>query len=393
MIVEKASEVLERYQLCDHCLGRLFAKLGKGTNEERGKAIRFVLNMERAKEGLPPVEEPKECELCNNVFDRIPELVEKMKETSGNVEFDTFLVGSRFPDEIMEKERAIWDEFGIEAAEPINREFNRELGKAFGKATEKDTSKSPDVVFIAEPYTGKIELQINPLYIYGRYRKLVRGIPQTPHPDFEESVASIICRPFSRATGGKCVFKGAGREDVDVRMLGKGRPFILEIKRPKRRKIDLEGIAREINASGKVEVLNLRFTTPDEAEKVLSTPHRKEYLALVLVEEGVTPEEAEEVAKKLTGLEIHQRTPWRVRKARADKVRVRRVHHAEAKWIDEKHFELRLITDGGLYIKELISGDKGRTKPSFSDLLGKSAWCERLDVLNVLDEQSSGDSS
>ncbi|MDI3474385.1 MAG: tRNA pseudouridine synthase 10 [Thermococcaceae archaeon] len=393
MIVEKASEVLERYQLCDHCLGRLFAKLGKGTNEERGKAIRFVLNMERAKEGLPPVEEPKECELCNNVFDRIPELVEKMKETSGNVEFDTFLVGSRFPDEIMEKERAIWDEFGIEAAEPINREFNRELGKAFGKATEKDTSKSPDVVFIAEPYTGKIELQINPLYIYGRYRKLVRGIPQTPHPDFEESVASIICRPFSRATGGKCVFKGAGREDVDVRMLGKGRPFILEIKRPKRRKIDLEGIAREINASGKVEVLNLRFTTPDEAEKVLSTPHRKEYLALVLVEEGVTPEEAEEVAKKLTGLEIHQRTPWRVRKARADKVRVRRVHHAEAKWIDEKHFELRLITDGGLYIKELISGDKGRTKPSVSDLLGKSAWCERLDVLNVLDEQSSGDSS
>ncbi len=139
--------------------------------------------------------------------------------------------------------------------------------------------------------------------------------PQTPHPDFEESVASIICRPFSKATGGKCVFKGgAGREDVDVRMLGNGRPFILEIKRPKRRKINLEEIAREINASGKVEVLNLRFTTPDEAERVLSTPHRKEYLALVLVEEGVTPEEAEEIAKKLTGLEIHQRTPWRVRK-------------------------------------------------------------------------------
>ncbi len=82
MIVEKASEVLERHQLCDHCLGRLFAKLGKGTNEKRGKAIRFVLNMERAKDGLPPVEEPKECELCNNVFEKIPELVEKMKEAA-----------------------------------------------------------------------------------------------------------------------------------------------------------------------------------------------------------------------------------------------------------------------------------------------------------------------
>ncbi|ASJ03236.1 pseudouridine synthase [Thermococcus profundus] len=385
MIAEKAEKILEKHNLCNHCLGRLFASLGKGTNEDRGRAIRFVINMERSARGLPPIQEPEKCELCDNVFERIPGIVEDMKRAAEGVEFETFLVGSRFPDGVKDKEKVIWEEFGVDTAEPINREFNRELGKAFGRATGKDTSKSPDVVFIVEPYSGRIELQINPLYVYGRYRKLVRGIPQTPLPDFEESVASIICRPFSRITGGKCVFKGAGREDVDVRMLGNGRPFILEIKRPKRRKFDLKEIVREINESGKVEVLDLRFTTPDEAENVLSTPHRKEYLAFVLVEEGVTPEEAEEVAKKLRGLEVHQRTPWRVRKVRADKVRVRKVHDAEARWIDGKHFELRLVTDGGLYIKELISGDNGRTKPSVSDLLGKRAWCERLDVLNILD--------
>lgn len=386
MIVEKAGEVLEKYRLCDHCLGRLFAKLGKGTNEERGRAVRFVLNMEHSARGLEPIKEPDECGLCHNVFGRIPELVETMKKASEGIEFETFLVGSRFLEEIREKERAIWGEFGIDTAEPINREFNRELGKAFGRATGKETSKEPDVVFIVEPFSGNVELQINPIYVYGRYRKLVRGIPQTPLPDFEDSVASIICRAFSRAFGGKCVFKGAGREDVDVRMLGNGRPFIVEVKSPKRRKVNLENVAEEINASGKVEVLNLRFVSAKEAEEVLTKNHRKEYLALVLVEEGVTPEEAEEVAKKLTGLEIHQRTPWRVRKARADRVRVRKVHEAEARWVDGKHFELRLVTDGGLYIKELISGDKGRTKPSVTDLLGKNAWCERLDVLNILDE-------
>ncbi|NJE30875.1 tRNA pseudouridine(54/55) synthase Pus10 [Thermococcus sp. 18S1] len=386
MIIEKAAEVLESHELCDHCLGRLFAGLGKGTNEERGKAVRFVLNMERSARGLPPIEAPETCELCGNVFERIPELTGRMGEAAAGVEFETFLVGSRFPEEVRENEKALWGEFDIGTAEPINREFNRELGKAFGRATGKDTSKNPDVVFIVEPYSGRIELQINPLYIYGRYRKLVRGIPQTPLPDFEESVASIICRAFSRASGGKCVFKGAGREDVDVRMLGNGRPFIVEIKRPKKRKLDLDAIAGEINSSGKVEVLNLRFVSAKEAEEVLTRNHRKEYLALVLVEEGVTPEEAEEVARKLRGLEIRQRTPWRVRRARADKVRVRRVHEAEARWLDEKHFELRLVTDGGLYIKELISGDKGRTKPSVSDLLGKPAWCERLDVMNILDD-------
>jgi tRNA pseudouridine synthase 10 len=386
MIIENAERVLESHRLCDHCLGRLFARLGRGANEERGRAIRFVLNMERSKRGLPPIEGPQTCELCGNVFERIPELIEGMKNAAEDIEFETFLVGSRFPKEIREREEAIWKEFGIDTAEPINREFNRELGKAFGRATGKDTAKNPDVVFIVEPYSGKIEVQINPLYVYGRYRKLVQGIPQTPLPDFEDSVASIICRAFSRTFGGKCVFKGAGREDVDVRMLGNGRPFVVEIKRPKRRRLDLDAIAREINASGKVEVLNLRFVSPKEAEEVLTRNHRKEYLALVRVDDGVTPEEAEDVARKLKGLEIHQRTPWRVRNARADRVRVKRVHEAEARWLDEKHFELRLVTDGGLYIKELVSGDKGRTKPSVSDLLGKSAWCERLDVLNILDD-------
>jgi tRNA pseudouridine synthase 10 len=386
MIVEKAERVLERHALCDHCLGRLFAKLGKGTNDERGRAIRFVLNMERSARALPPITEPEECELCHNVFDKIPELVEKMKESVSTLEFDTFLVGSRFPSEIRQKEELLWEEFGIDTGEPINREFNRELGKAFGKTTGKEPSRSPDVVFIVEPFSGVIELQVNPVYVYGRYRKLVRGIPQTPLPSFNESVASIICRSFSRAFKGKCIFKGAGREDVDVRTLGRGRPFIVEIKRPMRRKVDLDKVAEEINSSGKVEVLNLRFITPDEAERVLTKDHRKEYLALVFVEEGVSPEEAEEVARKLRGMEIHQRTPWRVRKVRADKVRVRKVYEAQARWVDEKHFELRLVTDGGLYIKELISGDKGRTKPSVSDLLGKKAWCERLDVLDIIDD-------
>lgn len=386
MILETAEKALERHELCNHCLGRLFARLGKGTNEERGKAIRFTLNMERSARGLNPVEEPEECELCHNVFEKIPKLTKLMEKAAEDLEFETFLVGSRFPEEIVEREKALWEELGVETGEPINREFNRELGKAFGRMSGKETSISPDLVFIVEPFSEKIEIQINPVYVYGRYRKLVRGIPQTPLPGFDESVASIICRAFSRAFDGKCVFKGAGREDVDVRMLGNGRPFVVEVKRPRRRKVELGRITEEINASGRVEVLDLRFVSPKEAEEVLTKNHRKEYLALVLVEEGVSPEEAREVAKKLSGLEIHQRTPWRVRRVRADKVRVKRVYKAEARWIDERHFELRLVTDGGLYIKELISGDKGRTKPSVTELLGKGAWCERLDVLNILDE-------
>lgn len=126
-------------------------------NEERGKVIRFVFNMEWVKDGFLLVEEFKECELCNNVFDRIFEFVENMKEVVKDVEFEIFFVGLRFFDEVKEKEKVIWDEFGIEIVELINCEFNCEFGKVFGRVIGKDMLKSFDVVFIVEFYFGKIE--------------------------------------------------------------------------------------------------------------------------------------------------------------------------------------------------------------------------------------------
>jgi len=40
-------------------------------------------------------------------------------------------------------------------------------------------------------------------------------------------------------------------------------------------------------------------------------------------------------------------------------------------------------TESGAYIKELISGDGGRTRPSVAEILGVDARCEALDVLHI----------
>ncbi len=386
MILETAGTVLEKHQLCDHCLGRLFARLGRGTNEERGRAIRLVLRMERQYQGLSPLQEGGTCEVCGGIFGKLPDIVDLCRKKVQNIEFSTFWVGSRFPSKILERERSLWEEYGIDAGESIKTEFNREVGKLLSEKLGKEPSKDADLILIVNPFRMTVELQIRPIYVYGRYRKLVRGIPQTPLRGYRESVASIICRPFSRETGGKCVFKGAGREDADVRMLGDGRPFILEIKNPRRRGIDLEFAVDEINSSGKVEVLDVRFVDKGNAGEVLAGSHRKEYLATVFVEGGISPEEVKKVARRLEGAEIRQRTPHRVKHSRADKIRIKKVYLAEARWVDGTHFELRLITDGGLYIKELVSGDGGRTSPSVSDILGRPAVCKSLDVLNILDD-------
>ncbi|RLG91159.1 MAG: tRNA pseudouridine(54/55) synthase Pus10, partial [Thermoprotei archaeon] len=45
-IINKARKILTKYPLCDHCLGRLFAKLGLDLgNDERGRAIKTLLQM------------------------------------------------------------------------------------------------------------------------------------------------------------------------------------------------------------------------------------------------------------------------------------------------------------------------------------------------------------
>ena len=81
--------------------------------------------------------------------------------------------------------------------------------------------------------------------------------------------------------------------------------------------------------------------------------------------------------------EIHQQTPLRVLRRRADKVRIKHVLDLKCESVDDTTFNMRIKTEGGLYIKELISGDDGRSQPNISDILGVNAVCEQLDVIEV----------
>jgi TIGR01213 family protein len=202
---------------------------------------------------------------------------------------------------------------------------------------------------------------------------------------YPESVEELIAEKVLDATEGhESRFHGAGREDVDVRMLGRGRPFVLEIKEPRVRELKLEELTSQINqeCQGKVEVLDLKMVNKDRRSgiKASSTETYKTYRALVELEETVD----EDKLNDLNSLNIiKQRTPIRVSHRRADKIRTREVKEIQVKLLDSNHFELIVNCEGGLYIKELISSDENRTWPSVTSLLGISAKCIELDVLEV----------
>jgi tRNA pseudouridine synthase 10 len=184
--------------------------------------------------------------------------------------------------------------------------------------------------------------------------------------------------------GNETKFHGSGREDIDVLMLGDGRPFVMEVKHPFKRDIDLKFLRRLINShsDGKIEVNDLKFTDRERIASIKnsSTESYKIYRAIATFENGVTSEDIHKIEKLHT---INQRTPVRVERRRADLVRIRTIDNIEVERIDSKNLKLTIKCQGGLYIKELISGDDGRTVPSISSITANKAICSQLDVIKV----------
>ena len=68
---------------------------------------------------------------------------------------------------------------------------------------------------------------------------------------------------------------------------------------------------------------------------------------------------------------------------RAMKTRRRRLFRLQAKRVTSDRAEMVLRCEGGLYIKEFISGDGGRTTPSVTEFTQIQATCVELDVMKV----------
>ena len=409
-ILAKASSLIEltNGNICNHCLGRKFSDVVKGNgNVERGEKIRKALE-------LPEYDEDTKCDICSDIFKEIDSsLLDLVCEKIDflEVEFDTFVVGCKLPKEIVEKDALISEKLGLDV-EILKREVNREMGKILEKNLPQEVDFDKEDVIIMADFRRmlkedvenpvQVRIQINPIFIEGRYNKLVRNIPQTKWPcrkckgrgceacnftgkQYPESVEELLSETALKYSKGyEAKFHGAGREDIDVRMLGDGRPFVLEIKEPRIRKLDLEKIEREANeaALGKTSYHNLKYTVRKrKAEIKTSSPDTyKVYRALVECEDEIREEDLNKLQSLHT---IQQRTPIRVSHRRADKIREKEVKDLSCKYINPHSFEMIIKTEGGLYIKELISSDEGRSQPSVSEVLGTPAVCAELDVIEV----------
>lgn len=235
-----------------------------------------------------------------------------------------------------------------------------------------------------------------PIYFGGRYLKYSRNVSQTRWIIDEErkgeaSVEEIIggsILPFCQGDSYK--FHAAGREDIDVRMLGSGRPFLVEIQNPRR--IPSNVVVKEMET--KINNLEHKLVGVKSLESVGSqgwtlmregeAEKQKQYAALVWISRPLEDNDLLSISS-LKDLQILQRTPIRVLHRRSPLEREKLIHWMKIERIvgSSQYFLLHLCTQAGTYIKEFVHGDLGRTHPSIGSILGCRAEILRLDVTDV----------
>jgi len=435
-VLEKAQQLLEQYALCDNCLGRQFALLGHGLeNKTRGETIKLLLTM-KAHEMILANEESgftllrtlatngafhaaseilrvqkrrtakaRQCHLCEGIVKDAKKLADKVAKLLAEYEYSTFLIGVKLPVSVEEREDELKAKFDLIFSENMRNEFSRTIGKAASILTGKEVEfRRPDMAVIINPFTSHVLLQVNSLHIAGRYKKLVRGISQSrwfcrncrgkgcercnwTGKMYADSVEEFIATPTLELTKGEAaILHGAGREDVDARMLGHGRPFVIEVKAPKKRFVDLKALEKTINerASAKVEVRDMHFADKELVRRLKKgETSQKTYNVTVDFDRPVPDKELKKLEDTLRGLVVHQQTPQRVLHRRADRVREKYIYEAKVKRLAPNRVRLKVKCQGGLYVKELVTGDEGRTKPSMAEILDTRATPSELDVLEV----------
>lgn len=247
----------------------------------------------------------------------------------------------------------------------------------------------------------EVDVNQSPMYCAGRYNKYSRTLPQSPwiirgKRRFNTSVQELFSKDVQNLFKAEdYTFSSSGREDVDVRMLGTGRPFSIELINPKCTKVTQEAIDALMEKLNKehgenISLRDMTIISKDDLKylKQGEESKKKTYEALCVSKKPLTEELLSNISS-CTPLVLDQKTPIRVLHRRANMVRKKTVYSMNVTAIphsseNQTFFSLKLVTQAGTYVKEFVNGDFGRTVPNLGILLNDSdVDILALDVLSI----------
>jgi tRNA pseudouridine synthase 10 len=373
-ITPTAKKMLAEYDLCDFCLGRMFAKkLRLQSNRMLGKKLHTLLKSTSTK-----------CYICKNLFDAIPYYVQKMLDVSSGYEFETFLVGAKLRPSVLDRDDHIRSKFQIRV-DAVKTNMTREIAKRFARRSKKRAEfADPDVVFTIDFKDESCTIQSRPIFMHGRYTKRSRNIPQKQRPcanckgkgcvtcnhhgiaEFDSVEGAISQLLFERFGAIQAKITWIGGEDATSLVLGSGRPFFVKLLNPKRRKIRLPEKVR----AGQITILGLKLAT-----KIPNMPLQFESDVLLTISSEMTVDA--NIIDKLGVLENSTVAVYDDSGKRSEKV----VRNVKYETLSQNSFALLMTADGGLPLKHFVSGDN--VFPNITDLLGIPCRCDTFDFKRI----------
>ncbi len=311
-------------------------------------------------------------------------LVSRMRE---GYEFRTFQIGVSLPSSYIEREDNIRSRLKLKGRNGIKSQFLSDLREMFKLALHKEIDFiSPDLridLIINEDNEFIFNITPSPIILACKYVKKRRGIPQKnkglaiardqifendSQCDNSFSLEEVVSGYLKQLTSGvKVKFSWIGGEDKESLVLGKGRPFFAEIIKPKRRIITEHNISLKENGI-ELFVLSASKNLPQYPMKFDSVTRIS-----IIAERLVSTKELERLPS-LSG-----RTIWFRNKK---KIIRRDVHSVKVRKIEGRNFDLEIIAEGGLHIKQFVGG-KEYCEPNVSTILGLRCECLKFDIIDV----------
>ncbi|MFQ5970127.1 MAG: tRNA pseudouridine(54/55) synthase Pus10 [Nitrososphaerales archaeon] len=358
-------DILKNYIVCDRCISRQLSSTKKDFKKKDSSTIN------------------EQCYICNGLMGRIDDLLALVLDALKYYQFNTFLIGAVLPQQMLEREDEIRSRFKIKGTESVKSDLTKELGKRLSSGTDRIVDyHKPDVTIKVDTVNNELSVRSKAIFLFGRYVKSARGLSQkqerckvcrgkgcaqcnnTGLSGFE-SVEGVITKKLLEIF--KCEsakFAWVGGESKDSLVLNQGRPFFVKVINPK-----------------------LRFATPNDISdngvhvKFIETVNRLPDKPLRFkVRMKLTVECDRDIDN--TSLErLHHLRNASVRFAGKGSREVSKYIHEFDARASKNILEVSMLADGGLIIKQFVSGDG--IEPSISQLVGCKATCNSFDVLDV----------
>ncbi len=328
----------------------------------------------------------RDCFVCRGLMDKAKKMAEAAARRAKRFQFRTFTVGVSLPEGVQEREDEMRSVLKLKGNETIKIQAARMVAARVSAVLRRRVDRQrPDLTLLVDFGASGVSVTTRPVFYYGRYTKPAgvsqrrsfcaqcrgAGCKKCRNTGFERkpSVEGALRDKLAGFSGSqKMTFTWLGSEDRESRVYPPGRPFVAEVKSPRKRVFPRKFGARL--REGLVSVTSGK-ALPSKPVRLPAFRFLTEIRATAASRVG--PEGLAELKSRFRHAAVRFDRPY-------NRPTVKTVYRASAK-ARGRTLLIEAELDGGLPVKRFVSGEL--VSPSVSEVLKTEVGCRSFDICGV----------